>query len=265
MNQSLIRVRHFALLAIACIATLIPGCEKSDEDVNEKQVATITDYDGNIYQILQIGDQWWMADNLKTTHYADGTGIELVESAAVWEMMDADNRAYCYYNNDENNEDFTYGALYTWAAAMNGAAGSDLNPSGVQGVCPDGWHLPSDQEWKELELHLGMSQADVDEAGPRGLDVGVGSKLAINLAYWADGYLKSHPAFGTSGFSALPGGGRRYNGSFGHAGDNANFWSATEYDGNLAWGRHLYSSYSTVFRYTDVKSDGFSVRCVRDR
>jgi len=92
----------------------------------------------------------------------------------------------------------------------------------------------------------------------------VGSKLASSPDGWVDGYLDSNPEFGSSGFNAKPGGGRRYDGTFGHKGDNANFWTATEYSNILSWGRHIYSSYSSVHRYRNAKSDGFSVRCVKD-
>jgi uncharacterized protein (TIGR02145 family) len=145
---------------------------------------------------------------------------------------------------------------------MNGMESTDINPSQIQGVCPEGWHLPSDREWKELEMFLGMTQAAAGSTGYRGTNEG--SMLAHSADLWADGYLKRNPLFGTSGFVAQPSGGRRYNGTFGHLGDNANFWTATEKSSSAAWGRHLYSDYSTIHRYSNVKSDGFSVRCVKD-
>jgi len=203
-----------------------------------------------------------MVNNLKTTHYADGTEIPLVESVSVWEALGIEDKAYCFYDNGENNTRRIYGALYTWAAAMKGAPSSDLNPSGVQGVCPDGWHVPSDSEWKALEMFLGMTEAATDSVGLRGSNQG--SKLASSASFWKDGYLESNAEFGSSGFHAQPGGGRRYDGTFGHKGDNANYWTATEYSNIRAWGRHIYSSYSSVHRYMNVKSDGFSVRCVKD-
>ena len=92
----------------------------------------------------------------------------------------------------------------------------------------------------------------------------VNIKLASSPEGWVDGYLDSNPVFGTSGFNAKPGDGRRYDGTFDHKRDNANFWTATEYSNIQALGRHIYSSYSTVHRYKNTKSDGFSVRCVKD-
>ena len=220
------------------------------------------DYDGNSYSTIQLGQQWWMVNNLRTTHYADGTEIHLVEDISVWEALGFEEKAYCFYNNDKDNESQIFGALYTWPAAMNGAESSDNNPSDVQGVCPDGWHLPSDREWKELEQFLGMDENATNIIGLRGTNQG--SKLASSAELWLDGYLDSDDAFGSSGFNAQPAGGRRYNGSFGHKGDNANFWTTTAYSNIRAWGRHIYSDYSSMHRYRNAKSDGFSVRCVKD-
>ncbi len=202
-----------------------------------------------------------MVNNLKTTHYANGTEIALVKSTSNWEALDYDGKTYCYYNNNENSESNTYGALYTWAAAMNGAESSDNNHNSVQGVCPDDWHLPSDNEWKEMEMYLGMSQADADLKGYRGTNQG--SKLAGSANLWSDGFLENDAEFGASGFIALPCGGRRYDGSFGHLGDNANFWSATQNDSLVAWGRHLYSSY---LLYTDTATSNLTAsRCAVSR
>ena len=116
-----------------------------------KAQTTVTDYDGNIYQTVQIGNQVWMAENLKSIHYADGT--PLVSGTGVGDITgNYTTKYYFYYVDDSATYAGTYGALYTWAAVMNGAASSNNNPSGVQGVCPDGCHRPSEAEWKELEM-----------------------------------------------------------------------------------------------------------------
>ena len=262
MKHLVAEYKYLIVFVLICIVPMQYGCERIEEPEIEDELGTIIDYDGNSYSTIHLGNQQWMVKNLKTTHYADGTEIPLVENVSEWEDLGYDEKAYCYYNNSEKNEARVYGALYTWAAAMNGAISSDMNPSEIQGVCPDGWHLPSDDEWKELEMFLGMSQADADLEGFRGEDIG--SNLASSPDGWVDGYLVSNPVFGTSGFNAKPGGGRRYDGTFDHKGDNANFWTATEYSNIQAWGRHIYSSYSSVHRYKNAKSDGFSVRCVKD-
>ena len=112
-----------------------------------QETDTIVDpRDGKVYNIVKIGNQWWMAENLNAIKYSDGTAIPLVEDTAAWNNLTEIDKAYCYYDNDVSNGDI-YGALYTWVAAMNGAVSSDANPSGVQGICPAGWHMPSDEEW----------------------------------------------------------------------------------------------------------------------
>ena len=100
-----------------------------------------------------------------------------------------------------------YGVLYNWTATINGSAGSDSNPSGVQGVCPSGWHLPSDAEWKEMEKTLGMTQDQADATGYRGTDQGSQIKTS-------NGWTNAGNGTNSSGFSALPGGTRDYNGVF---------------------------------------------------
>ena len=117
---------------------------------------TITDArDGQEYRIVKIGEQWWMAENLRATHYADGTPITIIESETEWDSLESTAKAYCWYNNDSSTNAKTYGALYTWTGAMNGSASSNLNPSGVQGVCPIGWHIPANDEWTTLVTYLG--------------------------------------------------------------------------------------------------------------
>ena len=117
--------------------------------------SNIVDYDGNTYQSLQIGEQVWMKENLKVTHYSDGSLIPLVEDSAALASMELSDRAYCWYDNHTANRDI-YGGLYTWAAAMNGAVSSDANPSG--GGMPGRVAPAGDTEWKQLEIYLGMSQ-----------------------------------------------------------------------------------------------------------
>lgn len=130
-------------------------------------------------------------------------------------------------------------------------------------MCPSGWHVPTDGEWKTLEMSLGMTQAEADATGWRGTDQG--SKLAGNASLWTDGALDQNVNFGTSGFSALPGGDRSFSdGSFNDLGNRGNWWSSTEYAGSGAWRRFLYYSNATVYRFNYVKSYGFSVRCLRD-
>jgi len=146
---------------------------------------------------------------------------------------------------------------------MNGSASSSSNPSEIQGVCPTGWHVPSDDEWKELEMYLGMSQSEADETSWRGTNEG--SKLAGNASLWTDDDLENDAEFGTSGFQALPGGFRYDGDTFNFLGLTTYFWSATEYDSSSAWYRYLSCYRSEVYRGDGYYKDGgFSVRCTKD-
>lgn len=246
-----------APILIILLISIFYCCEK---DNNESLV--VTDFDGNSYKTVQIGNKIWMAENLKATHFADGTVIPLVENGIDWNALGYTDKAMCYYDNSIMNQD-TYGALYTWAAAMNGSTSSKANPSDVQGVCPDGWHLPSDDEWKELEMYIGMSQAEVDRYSFRGTNEG--SKLAGGATLWVDGALEENSAFRSTDFMAIPGGYRTpYGGIFGQLGDIVNFWTATESGDTLALDRLLHFSFTEVHRFTDSKKAGHSVRCIKD-
>lgn len=142
---------------------------------------------------------------------------------------------------------------------MNGAASSDNNSSGVQGVCPAGWHLPSDTEWKELEMYLGMSQADADNTGYRGTDEG-GKLKETGTTHW---YSHNAGATNSSGFSGLPGGFRSITGTFYNIRSIGYWWSATEGNTIEAWYRQL-SIDNSVYRSNRFKNYGLSVRCVKD-
>lgn len=224
---------------------------------------SVKDFDGNTYRTVKIGNQWWMAENLKTKHFADGIEIRMVESNPDWKNLSYTDKAYCYYDNSLINAE-RFGALYTWAAAMNGAATSELNPSNVQGICPCGWHLPSDAEWIELEMFLGMSFLEADAFGWRGTDEGDQMKTT-------SGWFNGGNGTNTSGFSALPGG-ERLAGPFTGITEITRFWSTTEYINltHLAFNRSLSYKYSQVgwfsanHLYGFPKNFGFSVRCVKN-
>lgn len=220
--------------------------------------STVTDYDGNVYQTVQIGDQEWMAENLNVTRYPDGSAIPLVANSNSWDALSPGDEAYCWYDDNISNGD-TYGALYTWDAAMNAAESSDASPSGVQGVCPDGMHMPGDGEWKELEMYLGMSQAETDDTGGRGTDEG-GKLKETGTAHWNS---PNEGATNESGFTALAAGSRSHDGSFSELGFEAVFWTATE-EANNPMIRKLFNTNSTVSRYLLVPYFGHSVRYVGD-
>ena len=239
------------------------GTVYGDEVEFTTPAETVIDYDGNEYATVQIGDQVWMAENLKVTHFANGVKIPLVEDSIDWVAQGYGGKAYCWYDNNVANG-HTYGAMYSWFAAVNGTTGSNTNPSGIQGVCPDGWHLPSDSEWKELEMYLGMSQSEADRKDDfRGTNEG-GKLKETGTSHWLE---PNVGATNESGFSALPGGFRSilYDPQFNALGWTADFWTSS-FDEEWGWPieRMLVSSYESIWRGRWDENAGNSIRCVKD-
>jgi uncharacterized protein (TIGR02145 family) len=208
----------------------------------------VTDIDGNVYQTIMIGDQCWMAENLKVTHYRNGDAIPTGLSSSSWSSTTSG--AYAVYDNNQSYAD-TYGYLYNWYAVDD-----------ERGIAPEGWHIASDEEWMELEMALGMSESEATDTGFRGTDQG--SQLAGNSSLWNNGDLGNNAAFGTSGFNGLPGGYRSSNGNYDNVSNYSCFWSSTVYSDASAWDRRLNYYSSDVYRSNYTKSYGFSLRCVRD-
>lgn len=232
------------LVYILSLVLVVMACEKVDEESEEETVDpnAIMDIDGNIYTSVIIGDQEWMVENLKVTHYRDGNAIAKIVDATEW--FNSTAGAYCSYNNDDTNAEI-YGSLYNWYAVKDS-----------QNIAPEGWHVPSDDEWKALEVFLGMNQEIADQAFWRGPDVS--GKLRT-----VDGWNIENGANNESGFSALPGGARDEEGVYFWAGSHATFWTSTE-DYYGPWDRILADTTSNIFRYPYHWNAGFSIRCVRD-
>jgi len=202
-----------------------------------------------------------MAENLKTTHYADSTAIPYVENISSWDILDVEAKAYSWYDDNPDHRDI-YGALYTWASATNGIMSTDANPRGVQGVCPTGWHLPSDAEWKELEMYVGLSQSEADGINNRGTIEAMKMKEAGDY-HWAGHTYSSN----SSGFTALPGGTRNSDGSSNGLHKLGSFWTSTDSETEApgsAWSRFLFYENGGIYRYYIAKDRGLSVRCVKD-
>jgi uncharacterized protein (TIGR02145 family) len=211
---------------------------------------TIADADGNNYRIVTIGTQTWMAENLKVTHYRDGTIIPEVTGDAAWDGLATG--AYCFYGDIPANKDI-YGAMYNWYAVN------------TDKLCPAGWHVPSDEEFKTLEMSLGMTQmqADIGPGEFRGTDQGTQMK---NTTGWPSGWNGTN----TSGFSGLPGGtnSSKAGYSYLHGGIHGFWWCATQYVSGEAWVRGLGGYYNGdetgVERTIAVEKNGMSVRCLKD-
>lgn len=207
----------------------------------------VADSDGNYYPMIRIGNYEWMAENLKTTKFNDGSNIEnLGMSLAAWNSNTSG--AYCWVNNNEGNKD-THGALYNWFAVNTGK------------LCPQGWRVPSDDEWKYLE---GMVDTQVPVGSPvwdglyfRGQDAG---KILKAKEGWPVG------GNGTDDydFTAIPAGIRTYDADYIFVGNRGYFWTSDSHSAENAFNRTLYPDQNTVWRYFSNKRDGLSVRCIRD-
>ena len=217
--------------------------------------ATVTDIDNNTYNTVLIGNQCWMKENLRTTHYANGTSIELGSSPST-------TTAYRYSPDNNSSNVSTYGYLYNWKAVMGSSSSSSANPSGVQGICPTGWHVPSDAEWTQLTDYVkSQTQYRCNNSS------GNIAKALASTTVWSSSTttcaVGNNPGTNNAtGFSAVPAG--YYGGGYNYFGNFAYFWSATEYSDNNASNRNLYYDNAFVRRNLDGKNYGFSVRCLRD-
>lgn len=213
---------------------------------------TVTDIDGNTYNTTQIGTQCWLTEDMRVTKYPDGTPIPQITDATSWLnlLSNGTDDAYCFY---ENFDDGVYGVLYTWAAAMgDNATGSDLSPSGVQGLCPDGYHIPSQAEWIVLADYL-------NDAAVRGgmlKESGTLNWLTPNTA-----------ATNETGFTALPTGYRNYgtNAPFVGRTENGHWWSSSDIGSGLSYVFKLYyNSGGTTLTGGSPQASGRCVRCLKD-
>lgn len=213
--------------------------------------STVTDIDGNTYNVVTIGNQCWMKENLKVSKYRNGNPIPTNLSNTQWQTTTSG--AYAIYGNVPAN-DSLYGKLYNWYAV------ADPN-----GLCPTGWHVPTDSEWNILVKNLDP-QADtslnssVQSPITGGLMKATGD-LQAGTGLWED---PNMGATNSSGFTGLPGSSRYFDGSFAFVGQWGYWWSSTQYSATFSRYRGLNFNAAFVNRSYDTKTNGFSVRCVRD-
>ncbi len=191
----------------------------------------VNDIDGNVYSTVVVGSQTWMAENLKTTKYNDGTQIPEVTDDSIWSKLNT--AAMCWYKNDAQAGKATYGAEYNWYTVSTGK------------LCPAGWHVPSDKEWRQLTNYLG------------------GDNVAGNEMKAISGWNKGGNGSNTSGFTGIPAGYRSYKGPFNSLGLSGYWWSSSLSSDN-AWYTVLFSKDATAFKYYGYKGSGYAVRCVMD-
>jgi uncharacterized protein (TIGR02145 family) len=226
---STVTITSVFLLFISCGENSTTSLEEADEFQTCGDIET--DVDGNSYQTVQIGDQCWLAEDLRTTKYRDGSTISNVSDNNEWAALSTGGWAY-YANNDLNSD--INGKLYNWFAVNNS-----------NGICPSGWKVPTDNDWKILETELGMTLEEANNEEWRGSDMNVGERLQD-----------------VDGFSAILGGSRASNGVFSSGGRNGIWWSSSEVQSVSAWTRLLRSEISGVYRNNSNKSFGLSVRCL---
>ncbi len=229
----------------------------------------LKDIDGNFYKSVLIGDQEWMAENLRVTRYNNEDDIPQGLSNQDWQ--NTEGGAYTIYDHSALNTDgintpeemvAAYGKLYNWYAV-------DDN----RGVCPEGWSVPSDDDWSQLVDYVVAQGYPNESANPNGVGNALKSCRQVGHLDGGDCDTSEHPrwhsddthhGFDEFGFSALPGGNRLSNGSFVWVGLYGTWWSATESSGSDAWSRFMFSYYGFVFRNSSIKTDGYSVRCIKD-
>lgn len=206
---------------------------------------SVKDVDGNRYKTVKIGNQVWMSENLRTTRYNDGSTIPQVTRYRDW--ADLSKPAYCWYNNDSVHKE-AYGALYNWHAVETGK------------LCPEGWHVATDEEWNGLLTFL----------TGEGNEEPVGNALKeAGTAHWRS---PNADASNSSGFTALPGGYRDFKGPFNLLRADAYWWTSTESNwynssdsaSKISFYWSLHYKDADLLRSATYKSFGFCVRCLMD-
>lgn len=224
-TTELVLMKVFGLLMLLALQVLV-SCTNS---VSSDTPAGPTQVD------VKIGDQVWMTQNLDVGVFRNGDTLRHATTDAEWDS--ATHRGepvWCYYNNDASNA-ASFGRLYNWYAVTD-----------PRGLAPTGYHVPSDAEWQALVVFLG---GDQDAGG------------SLKSSY---GWSNNGNGTNSSGFFAMPGGSRRYDGNFSYFGSFGNWWSATADDSTYAWARNMASADYDVNRYSLHKTKGLSVRCVKD-
>lgn len=243
---------HYLIIAVF-LTTLysLSSCKKKNEDPTVIETGTVTDINGYVYNTVKIGNQWWMAEDLRTSKYRDSSFISSVPAPPIdttWKHYTSGA-----FTNYLNNQGIVIGRFYNWYAVID-----------PRGLAPKGWHIPSDAEWKELEKHLGMSQEEADKTSWRGTHEAEKLKVVNGTpGGWAD--YGSNWSTNESGFSAIPNGCRMFDNGWGDPGPSATgFWWSISTQGEEAWYRYMDYKNTNIFRFYGPKTYGFSVRCVKD-
>lgn len=224
-------IRIFLLKAIVMFLMYLSISFKS---IAQESSKSVKDIDGNEYKTVKIGTQTWMAENLKVTHYQNGDPIPNVTGSKNWEGLSSG--AYCWYSDNHNYYGVTYGALYNFYAVKTFK------------LCPVGWHVPSNAEWTLLKSYLGDSIA--------------GIKLKeIGDSHWIR---QKAGVTNESGFTALPGGQRKWDGAFILQGIYGYWWAISENGLSKMWFMKNDGDFAINLSFTVNMNFGLSVRCIKD-
>lgn len=214
----------------------------------EGGVTSVT-YHGREYRVVGIGSQCWFEENLATTKYRNGTDILNITDTTEWNQTNSTGTAaYCWFDNLPSNAD-TKGALYNWYAI-----------SSPNGLCPDGWHVATDDDFKEMKMHLGLQSQYVD-LSEHGEDIQLGPMLKSFFG-WDASVTGGH---NSSGFNGMPHGRRNENGHFGGQDRDGYWWTASEFSATRGWSHYLRGNrIHSAARGSADKRFGYSCRCVKD-
>lgn len=231
-----------ASLGIICCCSFSSCKDDTPNPIPVFETGIVSDVDGNIYKTIKIGSQWWMQENLKTTKFRNGKEILNIKETSEWIKP---LPAYCIFDNNQ----YAPGFLYNYYCIQ------DSNH-----LAPEGWHIPTDDEWKTLEKFIGMADSELERVNFRGNEEG-------SILKSTEGWNAPDSLVGTNelGFSALAGGCRLFNGQFADPGlQYTGFWWSSTVNKDQAWFRFLDYKKKNIFRYYTFKNYGFSVRCVKD-
>lgn len=239
---------------------LFIGCKKDDTKKLNVEFGSMTDIDGNVYSTVKIGDQWWMAENLKVKRYRNGDSVKFVQEinynldSTTWNHLDSG--AYCIIDNTSESSQNYKGKMFGYL--YNGYTLTD-----TRNIAPLGWHIPTDNEWMVLEEFLGMSTTDANSINWRGNNEG-------NMLKYYTGWKRPSDIYSVwgsneSGFTALGGSCCMFNGTWGNPGTfSTGFWWTSSTEGDHFYYRYLDFNKSNVFRYYGPRTYGFSIRCIKD-
>ena len=240
---------HFLIHSIIGIFLVL-----SVRDISpSSNTGVVIDVDGNEYKITQIGDQWWFAQNLSVTRYSNGDDIPLIADPEEWKRGSIGARVIYNFSNEPQRND---GYLYNWFVVND-----------KRGVCPEGWRIPSDEDWMKLEKYLGMNEDEVPLGGTRGSVENIGGILKdTTMISWE---LPNQGALNLYNFSASGAGLILYNGIFDGKGKVGAYCTSTLRNTanlfpNRIWMRFLSYHANYIVRVSTFKQNGLSIRCMRD-